>query len=183
MLWEVKELKKTTVSRFEDQESIQDGPISSCNGPKIALKGSKRRIGQTRGLNRKKELLEMKSEKGDGFVNLTLPLATISEANPFEPWRKRHARHKEQQRAVALALNPLKGYVALPCRVQLVRYAPKELDTFDNLPMSFKYIVDAVCSIITGEYRPGKADSDKRISISCDQVKSKIWGIKVEITF
>jgi hypothetical protein len=51
------------------------------------------------------------------------------------------------------------------------------LDKFDNLPMSFKYIVDAVCAIITGNYVAGKADSDERISISCDQVKSKVYGI------
>ena len=33
------------------------------------------------------------------------------------------------------------------------RFAPNELDEFDNLPMSFKYIVDAICAIITGEHR------------------------------
>ncbi len=65
----------------------------------------------------------------------------------------------------------------------LIRLAPNELDVFDNLPMSLKYIVDAICAIITGEYRAGKADSDKRISIACGQISSKEYGVRVEITY
>jgi hypothetical protein len=49
--------------------------------------------------------------------------------------------------------------------------------------MSFKYIVDAICAIITGNYVAGKADSDERISISCGQEKSKEYGIRIEITW
>lgn len=114
---------------------------------------------------------------------MDLPLKTKSEANCFEPWRVKHGRHKDQQRIVALCLSPLRHHLKLPCKIMLTRFAPDELDRFDNLPMSFKYIVDAVCSIITGEYRAGKADSDKRISIACDQVKSKAYGIRIEITY
>jgi len=129
------------------------------------------------------EAIETKVECQDGKITLELPIKTVSEANCFEGWKQKYGRHKDQQRILSLYLYPLKSKIKLPCKISLTRLAPNELDTFDNLPMSFKYIVDAICSIITGEYRPGKADSDKRISISCDQVKSKIWGIKVEITF
>lgn len=115
-------------------------------------------------------------------VLIDLPLRTVSEANCFEPWRKKHQRHREQQRMVALYLNRLKSVITLPCRIMLTRFAPHELDAFDNLPASFKYIVDAVCSIITGVYTAGKADSDKRISINCTQVKSTKYGIRIEIT-
>ena len=114
---------------------------------------------------------------------MDLPLQTKSEANCFEPWQVKHGRHKDQQRVVAIGLTPLRDHVSLPCKIMLTRFAPDALDVFDNLPMSFKYIVDAVCAIITGEYRAGKADSDKRITIACDQVKSAAYGVRIEITF
>jgi hypothetical protein len=127
--------------------------------------------------------IKPKSEFYEGKVILDLPLQTVSEANCFEHWTKKHERHKAQQRMVALALKPLRDNIKLPCKVMLIRFAPDDLDAFENLPMSFKYIVDAVCSILTGDYRPGRADSDKRISLACDQVQSKEYGIKIEITF
>lgn len=139
----------------------------------IARKKNKRSLAY---LNAKSEILE-------GKVVLILPIKTMSEVNCFEKWQIKYSRHQEQQRLVALSLTPLKGNVRLPCRVMLTRFAPHELDVFDNLPASFKYIVDAVCAIITGEFRAGKADSDKRISIACDQVKSKEYGIRIEITY
>jgi hypothetical protein len=125
--------------------------------------------------------IDMKSEVSPGKVLVDLPIRTISEANCFEPWQVKHGRHKEQKRIVALGLMPLKRHFALPCKIKLTRFAPDKLDAFDNLPMSFKYIVDAVCAIITGEERAGKADSDPRISITCDQVKSNAYGIRIEI--
>ena len=111
----------------------------------IAFKKKKRSWAK---LEAKFEILE----KGSCWISRYAP---VSEANCFEPWQVKHGRHKEQQRLVALRLNPLKGNVALPCRVMLTRFAPDELDAFDNLPMSFKYIVDAVCAIITGNYVAG----------------------------
>jgi hypothetical protein len=127
--------------------------------------------------------LEAKSEVYDGRVVLTLPLRTVSEGNCFEHWTKKHQRHKAQKQAVARALQPLRNIIRLPCKLMLTRYAPTSLDKFENLPMSFKYVVDSVCAIITGDYRPGRADSDDRIAIACDQVKSKEYGIKIEISF
>lgn len=149
---------------------INDQGIDNVNRPAIK---NKRQIG----------LIKLKSEFEPGKVVIELPLRTKSEANCFEPWRLKHARHKEQQRMVALVLGPLRDKISLPCRILLTRFAPDQLDVFDNLPVSFKYIVDAVCAIITGEYRAGKADSDKRITIACDQVKSKEYGVRIEITF
>jgi hypothetical protein len=137
----------------------------------------------TRSRKRLWKSIETNHEILEGKVILDLPIRTISEANCFEPWRIKHARHKDQQRIVALGLNPLKGNISLPCKIVLTRFAPDFLDAFDNLPMSFKYIVDAVCAIITGEYRAGKADSDERIQISCNQVKSDKYGIRIEVIY
>ncbi|HSZ84743.1 MAG TPA: hypothetical protein VK787_01865 [Puia sp.] len=128
-------------------------------------------------------LINAKSEVYLGKVIIELPLQTKSEANCFEPWRMRHARHKEQKRVVSLALKPVVANVKLPCRVLLTRYAPVSLDEFENLPMSFKYIVDSICALITGDYRPGRADADKRIKLACAQVKSKAYGIRIEISW
>lgn len=125
----------------------------------------------------------MKSEVCEGKVIVDLPLQTKSEANTFEHWTKKHARHKDQARIVALGLNPLREKIKLPCKVMLTRFAPHELDEFENLPMSMKYVVDAVCAIITGDYRPGRADRDKRISLACAQVKSKEYGVRIEVSF
>lgn len=125
----------------------------------------------------------MKSEVCEGKVILDLPLQTVSEANCFEHWTKKHERHRSQVCLVALALKPFRDKIKLPCKIMLTRFAPHELDAFENLPMSFKYIVDVICSILTRDYRAGRADSDKRISIACDQVKSKEYGIRIELTF
>lgn len=137
-------------------------------------------------LKRKKRISPrtvIKSEVLEGKIILDLPIRTTSEANCFEPWHVKYKRHKGQQRVVAAALRPLRDKIRLPCKVVLTRFAPGELDAFDNLPMSFKYIVDAICAIITGNYVAGKADSDKRISISCGQEKSKEYGIRIEVTW
>ena len=125
----------------------------------------------------------MKSEIGENKVILNIPLRTKSEANCFEPWQVKHKRHKIQQSIIASALKPVASSIKLPCRILFTRLAPKKLDKHDNLPMSFKYIVDAVCSILTGNFISGKADSDERISIAYDQVETKEYSIKIEINY
>ncbi len=175
--------KKTTTCRFDPANTNQDTPISISNTPtRHDLVSSNEKIGG-KGKKRSVHKISMKSEILEGKVILDLPIKTVSEANCFEPWQKKHGRHKDQQRIVALCLHPLKDKIKLPCRLMLTRLAPNELDEFDNLPMSLKYIVDAVCAIITGEYRAGKADSDKRITIGCNQIKSKEYGVRVEIIY
>lgn len=174
-----KQIKK---SRFDLALDSADASNSLSNRLKKRHNAS---VGVRGCLNIKKRSwlkLDAKSEVSQGRIVIDLPIRTKSEANCFEPWRVKHARHKDQQRIVALGLKPLRDHIHLPCKITLTRFAPDELDVFDNLPMSFKYIVDAVCAIITGNYIAGKADSDKRISISCDQVKSKAYGIRIEIT-
>lgn len=179
----MRKTKAMTKFPFELACDNGNGSISIRKGPRIERNGS---IDTKVAVGRKKRTvakISMKSEVYERRVIVDLPLQTKSEANCFEPWQVKHARHKDQQRLVALGLNPLRDKIKLPCKIMLTRFAPDELDKFDNLPMSFKYIVDAICAIITGEYRAGKADSDKRISISCDQIESKAYGIRIEITY
>lgn len=170
-------------SRFSTVRRSPDGSISLSKVPSVASQSSSNVRGGLKKKRPAKALQTIKSEVLEGKIILDLPIRTTSEANCFEPWPEKHKRHKAQQRTVALALNPLRAKIQLPCKVQLTRFAPHELDAFDNLPMSFKYIVDAICAIITGNYVAGKADSDKRISISCGQEKSKEYGIRIEVTW
>lgn len=117
------------------------------------------------------------------IITLTLPIRTVSEANRSEPWQKRHKRHKTQKKIIFFELLPYKYLISIPCRLTFVRLAPKELDAHDNLPMSMKYICDQVCAEISGDYRPGKADSNKNFTIQYDQLKSKVYGVKIIIEF
>lgn len=116
-------------------------------------------------------------------IILRLPLRTVSEANCFEHWTKKHKRHKLQKQAVALALNPQKSQIKLPCHIKITRVAPRKLDKWDNLPMSVKYILDACCAIITGDFRPGRADDDERITVSYEQKTNSDYSVIIEFVF
>lgn len=198
---------KATVSRFDVVSSNADGSISIRKGSRIKSKAISNTEVATKRKKKTVVKIDTKLEVSHGRILLDLPIKTVSEANCFEPWQVKHGRHKEQKKIVSSALSYAHIHASLsyahvhaqappqirsahappqirgPCKIFLTRFAPDELDKFDNLPMSFKYIVDAVCAIITGNYVAGQADSDKRISISCDQVKSKAYGVRIEITF
>ncbi len=128
----------------------------------------------------KEEIRYGATETPDGLV-FTIPIRTVSEGNCFETWQKKHARHKKQKTAIALTMHPYAASIALPVRVILKRFAPRFLDVGDNLPMSMKYIRDSVASMLTGDFRPGRADGDARISWHYDQEKSKEYYIKIYI--
>lgn len=161
-----------------------NGSISIRNIAPLPQKGSRNTNIATKPKNSTAVKLEPKYSICEGSVSITLPLRTVSEANCSEHWRLKHKRHKNQQALMALTFKPVKDKIALPCAILLTRIAPNKLNKHDNLPMSFKYIVDAVCAILTGDYRPGRADDDEdRISIAYDQIKSEEYGIKIDITF
>jgi hypothetical protein len=97
-----------------------------------------------------------------------------------EHWREAWERHKEQKRLIHLGLSPSREKLRMPCTVRLTRLGPRELD-FDNLVVSQKYVRDAVAEIITGDMRPGRADSDKRIKWEYAQEFSSEYKVKIEI--
>ena len=138
------------------------------------------------------------SESGDNWVEITLPIKTFSEANggakksfkfkgqswtKSEHWTDRYKRHKRQKGMVGLTLRPFKNQLKIPCVITLTRFAPRKLDKFDNLPMSFKWILDAICEVITGDYRPGRADDtiEDDIDVIYKQVISKEYAVKIRI--
>lgn len=135
-------------------------------------------------------------ETGEDWIKLMLPVFTASEANggvkksyirngkkcyKGEHWTDKHRRTKLQKGTTFMMLRPYASMLKLPCKLILTRFAPRTLDKRDNLPMSLKYILDAVCAVITGDYRPGRADSSEEIDVIYNQVVSKEYGVMVEI--
>lgn len=166
-----------------------------------AARQAKKKVSNIKVATKIKNSLEAKlklfSEKGDGWIEVTMPIVTVSEANggvkisyirngkkyyKSEHWSDQHRRHRLQKGTVALSLHPHRSDLSLPCIIKLTRYAPDKLDRYDNLPMSMKWILDAVCEIITGDYRPGRADSNEEIrDVTYSQEFSNAYGVKVRI--
>jgi len=118
-----------------------------------------------------------------GRVSFTLPLKTLSEANISEHWTKRAARHKQQKSAIHYMMNLVQPHVKIPCTITCKRYGKRLLDAHDNLPISFKHLVDQICVCITGDKRPGRADGNPGFTFKYEQEKSKEYFIKVTIDF
>jgi len=115
------------------------------------------------------------------MIKVTIPIKTVSEANTYEHWTKSSKRHKIQKDAVRVCLNGKLGDIRLSCKIKVTRIAPRRLDKDENLPMSLKWIVDAVCDIIKPGLKPGQADSDPGFDISYYQRKGDIREYQVEI--
>lgn len=143
-----------------------------------------------------KETIPLSIKFEDGRLEATLPIITVSEANNggrkaflydgkiryrSESFREKAKRHRNQKGVIFYSLRRFENVLKLPCKIKLTRFAPRKLDKFDNLPMSMKYILDAVCAIITKDYRPGRADDTEEIDVEYDQVSSNHYGIKIEI--
>jgi len=116
-------------------------------------------------------------------VEFFLNIKTVSEANCTDHWVKRHKRHKKQKNILFWSYLEIKPHVKLPCTITFIRLAPKTLDSHDNLPMSMKWLCDALCAEITGNHVAGRADDSDQIKIQYDQVKSKIYAVKIVIDF
>jgi len=107
----------------------------------------------------------------------------LSEANISEHWTKRADRHKKQKLMVSYAMSRVKEYISMPCTITCKRYGKKLLDAHDNLPISFKHILDQICIGITGDKRPGRADGHSGLTFKYDQEKSKTYYIKITIEY
>ena len=161
--------------------------LNSVNSYRNKLRELKKRVGSITPQTSTKKPTEIKSvglcKTQAGLVEITLPIKTVSEGNCFEPWRKKHNRHKSQKELVKLALLTQKNKIPLPCNIKLIRLAPKILDAHDNLRMALKYILDQVCAEITQDFIPGHADNTPGFSFEYDQQTSKEYSVKILITF
>jgi len=171
------------VRRFEIANPIADSLISNSLGSPIAQRDSNvKRVRRSKIIDSEPPV-EFGTFIGDRQITLILDIKAANEANHAEPWRKRHARHKGQKKAIFVALLNCKEIIKLPCTLRFTRYAPKTLDAHDNLPMSFKWICDQTCAELTGDLRPGLADGNKGFTFQYDQVKFKKYYVKIEISW
>lgn len=186
-----------------------DGLNSDYNTPSLVLNEGGAMSGQIKKDKAEKGCLKKKKENQpkipevtldfqpviqQNCIILTLPIRTVSEAQTIavknkngkyttEHWTAKHKRHKRQKKEVFFAYLEIRHHVRYPCTITFIRYAPKMLDAHDNLPMSFKWICDALCAEITGEHRPGLADNFEGLKIKYDQIKSKVYAVKIIIEF
>lgn len=130
-----------------------------------------------------KNVLPFTIGKTDHSLWMTLPIRTVSEANNFDHWTIKAKRHKMQKGWIVMALAANKKHVTLPCKITITRVASRMLDQHDNLPMSLKFCIDALCEELTGIKQAGQADNDERIKIEFKQEKSSTHGVKVLIEF
>lgn len=117
-------------------------------------------------------------------MKIKLPIKTVSEANlSREHWTKKHKRHKMQKEAIKLACSNRITPDLLPCTIKLTRIAPRFLDKHDNLPMSQKYVLDAICELLVINKAIGQADNDERIQVIYEQIKGipHEYAIEIEI--
>jgi len=175
---------------------FENGLNSQSNTPRRAKRVVSNTKVATDIKNASEAKLKLSLQKGDDWIEMTMPIITVSEANggakkafkrngktcyKSEHWTDKHRRHRLQKGTVALLLRPHRECLSMPCQITLTRYAPRKLDQFDNLPMSMKYILDSICEIITNDFTPGRADSHEGLSVMYKQEISKEYGVKVHI--
>ncbi len=116
-------------------------------------------------------------------LKVFLPIKTISEANSCEHWSKKHKRHKLQKKIISLSLRNYAPPPLPPIEIILTRISPRFLDSSDNLPASFKWILDEICNWIYPGLQAGRADSKPGIFVKYLQEKGKVkeYAVKIEI--
>lgn len=116
-------------------------------------------------------------------ISVTLPIRTYSESNSSEHWAKKHRRHKTQQKQLWLLFLASHPNITVPCTIKLTRIANRRLDEHDNLPNSFKWIVDQLASYIIPGKAAGRADESNQIKWEYDQIKikDKDFWIMIEV--
>jgi hypothetical protein len=116
------------------------------------------------------------------MFEIELPLRTVPESNRSgEYWATKSKRHNQQKLLIKTALRTCD--IKPPCKITLTRIAPRELDAHDNLASSFKWIVDAISSLLTGDRVSGRADSHPGLFFAYNQEKRGVreYAIKISI--
>src|SRR5208282_4161780 len=105
------------------------------------------------------------------MAKVKIPIKIASEANNNDHWRLKSKRHKIQK---AIVRSYMKTIVTppLPCKIILKRIAPRKFD-FDNLCISFKWILDQLCDILIPGLAPGRAKPGINISQSWSKIHLK----------
>lgn len=112
-----------------------------------------------------------------------IEMEVVTEANTHEHWALAHKRHKRQKQLLRYKLSHFFIYKNKPLLIKFTRLYPGKLDKHDNLPMAFKYIVDAVSELIYSSVKAGRADDNKNLEWQYDQEKNVpgFRGFKIEV--
>lgn len=106
-----------------------------------------------------------------------MPVRVVSESNERCHWRERYTRGKAQQLRTLAFLEAWRRegnpWPAPPLTITLTRLAPRKLDKHDNLPMSFKAVVDAIAKWLRID------DGDDRLTWRYEQEYCKQHSIRV----
>jgi crossover junction endodeoxyribonuclease RusA len=103
-------------------------------------------------------------------IVVTLPIATVSEANQREHWATK-ARRVKSHRQIARLMCP---YLPPPLVVTLTRIAPRSLDD-DNLCAAMKATRDGIAD------RLGVTDNDPRVVWRYAQQRGRIAATMIEL--
>ncbi len=128
-------------------------------------------------------------------AELLIPVMTVSESNSSEHWTKKSKRHKLQKKMVWAIWSQVRPIIKLPCIIRISRIAPRVLDDSDNLPISMKWIKDAVSAKIFPEkivvirdkdrtyQNLGFTDDSKEITWEYSQEKGNVreYAVRVEV--
>src|SRR5579862_3414488 len=110
-------MPKVTMPRFEVRKPIKKASRKSLDKANVVSSDGGAMSVSLKPKKRLTKRIDMKATVSEGHIILDLPLRTVSEANCFEPWRKKHKRHTEQKKLVYLSMLPFKDKLKLPCRV------------------------------------------------------------------
>ena len=105
------------------------------------------------------------------MIEISVPIRLVSEANNMDHWRVKHKR-KKNIRCMLDAFWPKDFDVVLPCSIELIRVAPRQLD-FDNLVNAQKTVRDYVADKLKPNLQAGRADDDARMTWRYSQEKGK----------
>lgn len=117
------------------------------------------------------------------MIEFITPIITVSEANSSEHWLKKSKRHKLQKKWIWIYWKKQNYTVKTPCVITLTRIGGRKLDVGDNLPMSLKYVRDAISEMIHPNLPPGKADDDPLITWLYNQEPGDFKGVKINIEY
>lgn len=116
-----------------------------------------------------------------------LPIRTVSEANSREHWATRRKRRLKQDSLLRSAWEKesprIVNLESHELQLWLTRIAPRSLDPSDNLPASFKHLLDTLCDLILPGHKPGRADGKLNIMTIYDQRKGapKEYAVEIKI--
>jgi len=116
------------------------------------------------------------------MFEIELPLRTVPESNRGgEHWATKSKRHNQQKLLMKAAMRTCD--IKPPCKITLTRIAPRPLDSHDNLASSFKWVVDSIASLLTGDRVSGRADSHPGLFFAYNQEKRGVreYVIKIRI--